>query len=275
MNIQLRDRSRMSSNSKDRPSTATQRWSGRARAADLSVSAMADADDSVSMVGAAPRRRQAIDQFAWGRAALHFAGISVAEHEGLARKLGVGAAGEVLLLVIAQQCGANTHKRQQARDFGHSLASEALDLLDGLAARLQRRCGQSAGAGQLRRGCCPFGLIRSRRARWRRALIQERRGLAFVASADSSSAACPMRGSSAGAWASAGTWWQASLEQDSVHKTDPGWCDNADIEGGGAMAGARCPEVIEEGICRDGAKEQGDCEDNLHAEGAPLRQEDL
>ena len=107
MNIQLRDRSRISSNSNDRPSTieAVLRWKGRARAADLSVSAMADADDSVSMVGAPPRRRQAIDQFAWGRAALHFAGISVEEHEALARRLGSGGVGEVLLLVIAQKCG--------------------------------------------------------------------------------------------------------------------------------------------------------------------------
>ena len=76
---------------------------------------MADVDDSVSMVGAPPRRRQAIDQYAWGRAALHFAGISVEEHEELARKLGVGAAGEVLLLVIAQECGTNARKWQQAR----------------------------------------------------------------------------------------------------------------------------------------------------------------
>ena len=132
MNIQLRVRSRMSSNSNDRPSTATQRWSGRARAADLSVSAMADADDSVSMVGAAPRQRQAIDQFAWGRAALHFAGISVAEHEGLAQKLGVGAAGEVLLLVIAQQCGTNTRKWQQARDLGIPWQAKRWTSLTGL-----------------------------------------------------------------------------------------------------------------------------------------------
>ena len=50
------------------------------------------------------------------------------------------------------------------------------------------------------------------------------------------------------------------------------WTDKADIEGGGAMAGATCPEVIEEGICRDGAKEHEECEHNLRAEGAPPRQ---
>ena len=93
---------------------------------------MAGADDSVSMVGAAPRRRQAIDQFAWGRAALHFAGISVAEHEGLAQKLGVGAAGEVLLLVIAQQCGTNTRKRQRARDLGIPWQAKRWTSLTGL-----------------------------------------------------------------------------------------------------------------------------------------------
>ena len=79
---------------------------------------MAEADDSVSMVGVPPRWRQAIDQFAWGRAALHFAGVSVAEHEGLARKLGVVAVGEVLLFVIAQECGAKKRTWQEARDLG-------------------------------------------------------------------------------------------------------------------------------------------------------------
>ena len=49
---------------------------------------------------------------------MHFAGISVEEHEGLARKLGVDAVGEVLLLVIAQQCGTDMCKWQQARDLG-------------------------------------------------------------------------------------------------------------------------------------------------------------
>ena len=79
---------------------------------------MAEADDSVSMVGVPPRRRQAIDQFAWGRAALHFAGISVEEHEAFARRLGGGGAGEVLLLVIAQKCGTDTRRWQQARELG-------------------------------------------------------------------------------------------------------------------------------------------------------------
>ena len=128
MNIQLRDRSRISSNSNDRSSKATQRWSGRVRVADISVSAMADADDSVSMVGAAPCRRQAIDQFAWGRAALHFAGISVEEHE----KLGAGAAGEVLLLVIAQECGTNARTWPQAKGLGIPWQAKRWTSLTGL-----------------------------------------------------------------------------------------------------------------------------------------------
>ena len=77
-------------------------------------------------------RRQAIDQFAWGRTALHFAGISVAEHEGLARKLGVGAAGEVLLLVIAQECGANRCKWLQASDLGIPWQAKRWTSLTGL-----------------------------------------------------------------------------------------------------------------------------------------------
>ena len=79
---------------------------------------MADADDSVSMVGAAMRRRQAIDQFLWGRAALQFAGISIAEHEVFAQSLGAGAAAEVLLLIIARQCGTDQCRWQRARDVG-------------------------------------------------------------------------------------------------------------------------------------------------------------
>ena len=73
---------------------------------------MADADDSVSMAGAAS------GQFPWGRAALQFAGISIAEHEVFAQKLGVGVVGEVLLLIISRQCGADPRRCQRARDAG-------------------------------------------------------------------------------------------------------------------------------------------------------------
>ena len=76
---------------------------------------MADADDTGSMAGAL---QFAIDQYLWGRAALQFAGISIAEHEVLAQSLGAGAAAEVLLLIIARQCGADQCRWQRARDVG-------------------------------------------------------------------------------------------------------------------------------------------------------------
>ena len=103
---------------------------GSSSSADLSVSAMSDADDSVSMVGANPRRRHAIDQYAWGRAALHFAGISLADHEALARKLGhwrcSGSAAACDYEAVRQQ-----HAPMGAgQGFGHSLEKEALDPLD-------------------------------------------------------------------------------------------------------------------------------------------------
>ena len=93
---------------------------------------MADADDSVSMVGAAPRQRQAIDQYAWGRAALDFARISVEEHEALAEKLGGAGAAEVLLLVIAHQCATNTRKWQLAMDLGIPWQKKRWTCLTGL-----------------------------------------------------------------------------------------------------------------------------------------------
>ena len=108
---------------------------------------MADADDVASMVGTAPRRRQAIDQYAWGRAALHFAGISVEEHEALARRLGGGGAGEVLLLVIAQKCGTDTRRWQQAKDLGIPWQAKRWTSLTGL----QRDYNDAvAKAGELR-----------------------------------------------------------------------------------------------------------------------------
>ena len=77
---------------------------------------MADVDDSVSMAGAVSRRTYAVDKYTWGRAALQFAGISIAEHEVLAKSLGPGAAAEVLLLIIARQRGADQCRWQRARD---------------------------------------------------------------------------------------------------------------------------------------------------------------
>ena len=79
---------------------------------------MADAEDTVSMVGAAPRRMQSIDQFPWGRAALDFIGTGVEEHEALAERLGAVAAAEVLLLIVGQQCKNNERKFQEAINLG-------------------------------------------------------------------------------------------------------------------------------------------------------------
>ena len=90
----------------------------RAQPADLAVEHMADGNESVSLVGATSRRRDSIDEFHWGRAALNFAGVTVAEYEGLAGKLGIGGAAEVLLLMITIECGTDAHKWKQARDLG-------------------------------------------------------------------------------------------------------------------------------------------------------------
>ena len=159
MHMQLIDQSCMDSSSneqffaapsmskfKDRPSKATRRSSGRHRAANLWLSA----HDSLSMVGRAPRKRQAIDKYTWGRRALHFAGISVEEHASHAGRLGGGCAAEVLLLAVAQHCGGNKRKWEEARDLGIPWQTETLDIRERLTAILQRRCGQSAAAAQLR-----------------------------------------------------------------------------------------------------------------------------
>ena len=79
---------------------------------------MAGGDDSVSLVGATSRRRDSIDEFRWGRAALNFAGVTVAEYERLARKLHIGAAAELVLIIIANECGTDERKWQEARDLG-------------------------------------------------------------------------------------------------------------------------------------------------------------
>ena len=90
----------------------------RSQPADLSVSGMPARDDSVSLVGATPRRRAAIDRYPWGRAALDFTGVSFAEHERLAKKVGIAAAAEVLLVMITNECGTDDRKWQEARDLG-------------------------------------------------------------------------------------------------------------------------------------------------------------
>ena len=79
---------------------------------------MADGNESVSLVGATSRKRKSIDEFHWGRDALNFAGVTVAEYEGLAGKLGLDGAAEVLLIMITIACGTDEQKWQQARDLG-------------------------------------------------------------------------------------------------------------------------------------------------------------
>ena len=68
--------------------------------------------------GRPPRKKQAIDQYTWGRRALRFAGISVEEHEVGAGRMGSGCAAEMLLLIVARQCGSNKRKWLQARGLG-------------------------------------------------------------------------------------------------------------------------------------------------------------
>ena len=94
----------------------------RSQPADLWIAHMAGGDDSATLVGAAPRRWDSIDKFRWGRTALSFAGVSVAEFERLAKKLGVDAAAEFLLLIIASKCTSKCStdecQSQQDRDLG-------------------------------------------------------------------------------------------------------------------------------------------------------------
>ena len=49
---------------------------------------------------------------------MNFAGVTVAEYEGLAGKLGLDGAAEVLLIMITIACGTDEQKWQQARDLG-------------------------------------------------------------------------------------------------------------------------------------------------------------
>ena len=90
----------------------------RSQSADLSVAHMADSNDSMSLVGASPRNRPSIDEFLWGRAALNFAGLTVAQYDRLAQTLGIGAAAELLLIIITIECGTGERKWQEARDLG-------------------------------------------------------------------------------------------------------------------------------------------------------------
>ena len=70
------------------------------------------------MVGAAPKNRKAIDHYQWGREALRFSGMQRDEFEQLADKLGLGAAGEVLLLAVARKCGDKREEWSKARALG-------------------------------------------------------------------------------------------------------------------------------------------------------------
>ena len=84
----------------------------------FSVSAMANTDDTVSMVGAPPRRTQNIDDYSWGRTALDFTGVTVEQHDKLAEHMVAVAAAEVLLLIISQKCETGKRKWQEAKDLG-------------------------------------------------------------------------------------------------------------------------------------------------------------
>ena len=77
-----------------------------------------DEEDVVSMAGGAPRSLPAIDTYTWGRAALEFVQIGHDEHEALANKIGVGGAGEVVLLAVARKCGDNPLLWSEARLLG-------------------------------------------------------------------------------------------------------------------------------------------------------------
>ena len=70
------------------------------------------------MVGAALARGHAIDHFQWGRHALKMAKIGAQNFEHLAEKLGINAAGEVLLLAVARTCGDNASLWDKARRAG-------------------------------------------------------------------------------------------------------------------------------------------------------------
>ena len=107
---------------------------------------MADGDDSVSLVGATPRSSHSIDQFRWDHAALNFADVSVAEHERRVRTLGTGAASEVLLMIIADKCGTDKRKWQEARDLGIPWQDMRWTHLGGLMENYNAAVGQTKGA---------------------------------------------------------------------------------------------------------------------------------
>ena len=85
---------------------------------ELSVSGMSVPDDGMSLVGGTSHRMAAIDRYPWGRAALDFTGVSFAQHEKLAKKVGTAAAAEVLLMMITNECGTDDRKWRKARNFG-------------------------------------------------------------------------------------------------------------------------------------------------------------
>ena len=90
----------------------------RYQAVELSVSGMSVPDDGMSLVGGTSHRMAAIDRYPWGRAALDFTGVSFAQHEKLAKKVGTAAAAEVLLMMITNECGTDDRKWRKARNFG-------------------------------------------------------------------------------------------------------------------------------------------------------------
>ena len=86
--------------------------------------AWTEVGSSSSVLGGAPLRRPpAIDVYQWGRDALSFVDMSVQEFENLAARIGSRAAGEVLLLAVAKECGKSPQKWLQGKGWNPS-ASE-------------------------------------------------------------------------------------------------------------------------------------------------------
>ena len=75
-------------------------------------------DAAPSMVGAAPARGEALDQYQWGRGALNMAKMDAHVFAKLATVLGTHGAGEVLLLAVARACGGDASLWDKARSVG-------------------------------------------------------------------------------------------------------------------------------------------------------------
>ena len=82
------------------------------------MDACSSVGNNESRTGMAAQTPCAIDQYAWGRNALTFCRMSVDEFESLTGRIGWDAAGEVLLLAVAQKCGDKLEKWSRAAALG-------------------------------------------------------------------------------------------------------------------------------------------------------------